>query len=106
MPIVAQRWSSPGSPDTVGLAGFLGVDHGGWVCEPRSGEARTGVAQSFVLGVGGRGHRERRVASDAVVERLDVLEDLGGQLAARGPGAAVREFLLSVAKKLSATALS
>ena len=41
-----------------------------------------------------------------VVEGFDELEDFADELAPCGPGAAVHELFLSVAKKLSATALS
>jgi hypothetical protein len=52
-----EGWSSPGSVDT----GWLGDGVGGWCSEldlvggrePRSGETRTGVAQSAVFVVGG-----------------------------------------------------
>ena len=63
-------------------------------CEPRSGEGQILAAASGVLKLQGREHPERRVSADAVVERLDVVEDLRGELAARRPGAAVDEFLL------------
>ena len=49
---------------------------------------------------------ERAVAALAVVEDLDVVEDLGAQLVLGRPRAAVDESFLIVAKKLSATALS
>jgi hypothetical protein len=51
-------------------------------------------------------HPEGGVAALAVIERLDVLEHRGLQLEPRGPAAAVHELLLSVAKNVSATALS
>jgi hypothetical protein len=46
------------------------------------------------------------VAAGGVVEAFDVLEDLSDELAAGWPGLAMDELFLSVAKKLSATALS
>jgi hypothetical protein len=46
------------------------------------------------------------VAPGAVVERLDVLEDLGGELAAGRQQRRCTSSVLSVAKKLSATALA
>ena len=50
---------------------------------------------SAVLELQGREHPERGVPANAVVEGLDVVEDLGGQLAAGRPGAAVkRQFFL------------
>ena len=49
---------------------------------------------------------ERGVPAAAVVEDLDVLEDLGAQFGLGWPVAAVDERFLQVAKKLSATALS
>jgi hypothetical protein len=52
------------------------------------------------------GPPECRVPPDAVVEGFDVVEDLAGEFVAGGPGSAVDELLLRVAKKLSATALS
>ena len=58
------------------------------------GETWTGVAQSAVFVVGGREHPERGVTAAAVVEDLDVLEDLGAQLGLGRPGAAVDELLL------------
>ena len=60
----------------------------------------------IVLELHGRAHPERRVPAAAVEEDLDVLEDLGAQFGLGGPGAAVDELVLKVAKKLSATALS
>jgi hypothetical protein len=50
---------------------------------------------------------ERGVSTAAVEEDLDVLEDLGPEFGLGWPGAAVwMSSFLSVAKKLSATALS
>jgi hypothetical protein len=59
------------------------------------------------LFVGDRGeHLEGGVPALAVVERLDVLEHRGSQLEPVGPGAAVDEVFLDVAKNVSATPLS
>ena len=58
----------------------------------------------FVLSRGE--HAQGGVAAVAVVERLDVLEHGGLELEAGRPCAAVDEFFLSVAKNVSATALS
>jgi hypothetical protein len=46
------------------------------------------------------------VAAAAVEEHFDVLEDLASQFGLGRPWAAVDELVLSVARKLSATALS
>ena len=63
-------------------------------------------AERAVLEVCGRAHAERSVAALAVVEDLDVVEDLVRSSAFCGHGRRLTSSFLSVAKKLSATALS
>jgi hypothetical protein len=46
------------------------------------------------------------VSPAAVEEDIDAVEDFGAQLGLRRPGTPVDKFFFSVAKKLSATALS
>jgi hypothetical protein len=60
----------------------------------------------IVSNCSGREKAECGVSAVAVEEDLDVLEDFGAQLGLRWPAAAVDELFVSVAKKLSATALS
>src|SRR3954454_6725201 len=76
-------------PDRSGAAGD-GDDRGAQLfARARARERRVGG-----LEVGWAEHPEPRVSAGAVVEALDVLEDLAGQLAPRRPGVAVHEFLL------------
>src|SRR5215217_1020611 len=63
-------------------------------CEPRSGDPGTVRAESAVLVVERGEHSERGVASAAVVEDLDEVEDLRAQLGLLGPRAPVDELLL------------
>ena len=72
------RWSSPALVDRVWLGGLVFCDSG-W---------------GHLLVVGRGSLAEGAVASFAVVEDLDVVEDLGADLCLRGPGAAVDQFLL------------
>jgi hypothetical protein len=57
----------------------------------RDRDERQGVCE---LVVGGAEHPEPGVPADAVVEALDVLKDLRGQLAPGRPGGAVHELFL------------
>jgi hypothetical protein len=96
-------WTCPGLDDTrVVVFGFLFFKR---LFSSTGGAQRVqrlvGVARSR-LGE----HPEGGVAAPAVVERLDVLQHRGLELEPRWPAAALTSSFLSVAKKVSATALS